>query len=113
MLVLAGLLAAADSAEPRMEICAGWRGLARPAYLIIVAAHDPASTELRATATHLPFLHEIARLGGGRVLKGPEELQGSRRALSAGLAVWRPVTALALLVFLAHVARGNGFGSRS
>ena len=86
MLVLAGLLAAADSPEPRTEF-----GL----------------TYLISTIAAL----QLALGVGGRVRKGSEELPGSRQALRTRLAVWRPVTALALLVLLAQVARRNGFGS--
>ena len=38
-------------------------------------------------------------------------LPESRKTLSVRLAVSLPITALALLVFLVHVVRRNGFGS--
>ena len=45
------------------------------------------------------------------MLREPREILGSRKILSAKLDVFRPLTALALLVFLAHVARRQGFRS--
>jgi Mg-chelatase subunit ChlD len=71
------------------------------------------ASELRSVGPHLPLLHEIARNGGGRVLERAEALAGRRKTRSAGLGIWPALTALAALVFLAHVARRTGAWPRS
>jgi Mg-chelatase subunit ChlD/uncharacterized membrane protein len=67
------------------------------------------ASELRAARPDLPLLHEIARSGGGLVLEGAEALSARRKVGNARLEIWRALTALAVLVFLLHVARRTGF----
>ncbi len=100
MLVLAGLLAAGANRDTADSVLAGG---------------ELGASAVRSSAGRigLAYLISIAALQltlgvGGRVLKGPEELVGSRKTQSARLDAWRPLTGLALLAFLAHVARRNG-----
>jgi hypothetical protein len=106
MLVLAGLPAAAV-AEPRLDEADS-----------VLADGEEGASAARSSAgrIELAYLTIVAALQlalgvGGPVLKGPEDPLGSRKTLSAKLAVSRPITALALLVSVVHAARRNGFGS--
>jgi hypothetical protein len=124
MLVLAGLLAAAAVAEPRKESSAGFGGLHR---FLVEDVEAEAPRFHRDTADSVLADGEeegsAARSSAGRiglayiiivsitVAALQLALLESRKKLGSRLAVSHPITVLALLVFLVHVVRGNGFGS--
>jgi hypothetical protein len=73
----------------------------------------PRSTERQATEPDLEKLRRIAELGGGRLLEEPRELSGSRRTVKGSADPSRALAAMALFVFLLHVARRGGSRSKA